>query len=329
VLFRSLLAGFGVAKGKTASALILCLLLAELLGWNTKVLRTSDENANTWPNEMITFLQKQCGDNYRIASVAPPGGNEAVFDIGNARVNRLSHVGGYDPLVPAPYAELLNAAEHRPLAEYRIVSEPHRPCGILDLLGVRFRLVHGHGRMPNDWKYAAKFGDITLYEFPAALPRAFVVGQAKLIAEKNERLQLLASDRMNLRQTVILDKALDWQLPPEQTGGVNRVTKIEKNGNRYHLETETPGGGFLVITENNLPGWSATVDGKDAEIFTADHAFIGLALPPGNHKVALRYWPRGLTAGLILALLSLVAAVAGLAIKSRPELATPNRKKHK
>jgi uncharacterized membrane protein YfhO len=51
------------------------------------------------------------------------------------------------------------------------------------------------------------------------------------------------------------------------------------------------GGGYLIISDSYTPGWHATVDGEPTAIFPADVAFRGLAVPPGNRDVILRYNP--------------------------------------
>ena len=68
---------------------------------------------------------------------------------------------------------------------------------------------------------------------------------------------------------------------------------------------------FLVISEVWHPGWRAAVDGRAATVYQADIALQGLWLEPGVHKIELRYWPPGLTAGAMTTVLTCVA-VAGL-----------------
>ncbi len=64
---------------------------------------------------------------------------------------------------------------------------------------------------------------------------------------------------------------------------------------------------LLVVDEQYLPGWHATVDGRAAPVETADGMFAGLRLTPGIHRVSLRYTTPGLHLGLAMAASALLA----------------------
>ncbi|HEX6511879.1 MAG TPA: oligosaccharide flippase family protein, partial [Chloroflexota bacterium] len=70
--------------------------------------------------------------------------------------------------------------------------------------------------------------------------------------------------------------------------------------------------GLLVLTDNNFPGWKATVDGQPAEVLTTDYTFRGVPLPPGGHTVEFTFTPTSLVAGGLVSALSL-AVLAALA----------------
>lgn len=69
----------------------------------------------------------------------------------------------------------------------------------------------------------------------------------------------------------------------------------------------------LVIQIPYSAGWSATVDGKPAELLRANTAFVGLELAPGCHTIALHYKTPGLAAGITVSLAG-VLAFAGVAV---------------
>ena len=62
----------------------------------------------------------------------------------------------------------------------------------------------------------------------------------------------------------------------------------------------------LVVQIPYSTGWSATVDGKPAELLRANTAFLGLELEPGSHTIALHYQTPGLTAGVLISLAGVV-----------------------
>lgn len=69
-------------------------------------------------------------------------------------------------------------------------------------------------------------------------------------------------------------------------------------------------GGVLVLHDQWYPGWVATLDGERTQLLRMDHAFRGVALPPGDHVVRMDYRPSSVRNGLLLSLLSL--ALVGL-----------------
>lgn len=67
---------------------------------------------------------------------------------------------------------------------------------------------------------------------------------------------------------------------------------------------------WLVLAENHVPGWRATVDGCPAAIHTANGMFMAVPIDgAGSHVVELRYFPPGLLAGVVISGLAMAAAV--------------------
>ncbi|WP_371298192.1 YfhO family protein [Paraeggerthella sp.] len=80
------------------------------------------------------------------------------------------------------------------------------------------------------------------------------------------------------------------------------------------IDASKPKALFLSVPYSK--GWTATVDGKPAEIKRANTAFMALELEPGHHEIELRYLTPGLREGMILSGIGL-AALAGLALVRR------------
>jgi hypothetical protein len=54
---------------------------------------------------------------------------------------------------------------------------------------------------------------------------------------------------------------------------------------RVDIATQAPRPRLLVLSDLDYPGWSATVDGRDAAIHPANGAFRGVRAPAGAHSV--------------------------------------------
>ncbi len=69
----------------------------------------------------------------------------------------------------------------------------------------------------------------------------------------------------------------------------------------------------LLLTIPYSEGWSATVDGKPAEIHRANGMFMALSLEAGDHQIELDYKTKGLDVGIALSLMGFTA-FAGILI---------------
>lgn len=56
-------------------------------------------------------------------------------------------------------------------------------------------------------------------------------------------------------------------------------------------------------------GWSVYVDGEKAELTKVKDTFIGVRIGAGTHKVEMRYFPRGLKAGILISILSFASLI--------------------
>lgn len=74
-------------------------------------------------------------------------------------------------------------------------------------------------------------------------------------------------------------------------------------------DTKTCKGEILFTSIPYEKGWKATVNGKPVDIFPVGGGLIGIPLADGVNTVELNYSVRGMTAGIIISLLSIVSAV--------------------
>jgi hypothetical protein len=77
---------------------------------------------------------------------------------------------------------------------------------------------------------------------------------------------------------------------------------------RVVAEVATPTGGLLVLRERAYPGWRVEVDGVEAPVVRTNRFFLGVQVPPGEHRVSFEFTPTYWQPGLAL------AAVAGLVL---------------
>jgi hypothetical protein len=71
---------------------------------------------------------------------------------------------------------------------------------------------------------------------------------------------------------------------------------------RVVVRTRDASPGLLLLSEAHYPAWRAYVDGRPAEVYVADHMFLAVPTPAGEHTVELRYESGTLKAGVAISL---------------------------
>ena len=67
------------------------------------------------------------------------------------------------------------------------------------------------------------------------------------------------------------------------------ISPLTIENGRYHLETKNDSTGWLVLSESNLPGWKADIDGAGVPIFRANELYMAVEVPSGVHSVDFHY----------------------------------------
>ncbi len=138
--------------------------------------------------------------------------------------------------------------------------------------------------------------------------------------------------KLNLRHEAVADKKFEKTLgqSKEQTGEATvNITSYKPNRLTYDVNSET--GGIVVFSEVYYPGWTATIDGKPAEVGRADYILRALQMPAGNHKVELIFEPKSVNttetiAYIAYAVLFIVIAI-GIFLEHRKRKAAPEEAK--
>lgn len=202
---------------------------------------------------------------------------------------------------------LYGSGGHSPLMQMRyhsLMSEAH-PLVRLGVTGTRFVL--NKGRLTPDVEAVLPLvytdGEWIVYEYPAALPRAFVMRQAVAVRSGEEALRFLRNGDFEPSQLLVLE--VDEPLPPLQpeAEATDSVTISRYSPALVEIEAELFHSGFLVLLDNYYPGWHVFVDGQRQPIYRAYYTARALYLPAGRHEVRFVYRPLSFYGGVGLALI--------------------------
>ena len=148
--------------------------------------------------------------------------------------------------------------------------------------------------------------ELEVYENRDRPRPAILVSQAVVASGLENIVAAMRSE--DLSKVVILeDSSKLWDaaaLPQEPS---NRSKLESFNNDYYRYRTVSNSNGYLVLSKFFHPAWHAYIDGRPAELLSADLALMALKVPKGKHIIELKFQPAGLKLGLWISALSFLS----------------------
>jgi hypothetical protein len=250
----------------------------------------------------------------------------------SATLYRIPTINDYEPQVSRHWARyffaMRDGGEMTDLQQFRYVAATWQGGRInrrlFDLTAARFLVVDAEREALVGTMGAPiperLFADeaLRVYENPSAAPRAAFIPRLAVVPDEGALLQRLAQGDDDL-QTVALVEA-----PPASgflgdPGDVTdaRIVFLHDDPTRIVLRAEAPRRGFLLLADQNYPGWRATVNDEVVPILRANVVFRLVEVPAGRSTVEFRYRTPGLVPGAALSLATLAAVLAVLRRRQR------------
>ena len=132
-------------------------------------------------------------------------------------------------------------------------------------------------------------------ENPYAYGNAWFVNDVKFVDNANQELDALG--KLDLRHEAVADAKYRELLKPvaeAESDSASIVTMTAYEPNRLTYDVTSAKGGVVVFSEIFYPGWTATIDGQEAELGRVDYVLRALTVSPGQHKVELSFFPKSL-----------------------------------
>ncbi len=243
-----------------------------------------DEKLTDGPRVMVSARAKAFFDH-----AATP--NTAEFCLGNRRalvpnwnlVEGIPSAGGFYSLYTSPQNDLRSLW----------ASQTNGSSALADVLGVRW--------------ISSETNVFTLQERPTALP-VVTAGQRAVFADRDETLQALASSSFDPAKQVLLKRTANGQIQATNFAHA-RVLAIRQGASSLEADVESDAPTLVTIAQTDYPGWSATVNGRPARLWPANHAFQAVEITAGQSLVRLAYRERTFGPGAAFSLLALLACV--------------------
>jgi hypothetical protein len=238
---------------------------------------------------------------------------DAVTWATTAPLTGIATANGYNPMALERLMQvrLLFAKGQRWGAWYQ-VENPNSP--VVDLLGIRY-IVTGRA-LPtavvdsSRLVEAAIFPGTFIYENPRALPRFWLVHRVKTAATLAESVERMRRDFDPTQEAIVESPGLSWPAPvldlrePDGT-----VVVLGYHPGRIDVRVSTTRPTLLVSSEAYYPGCHASLDGKRTPVHITNAAFLGTAIPPGDHTVSFAFAPAITWTSALVSIVSVIALV--------------------
>jgi hypothetical protein len=196
-------------------------------------------------------------------------------------LDKIDSVNNFDPILPSRYVVWMERLDKYPsdlLLDFLAFMdvETYLAADSSDGNGIRLRKV-------------------------ASPARVRLVEEPIWVEDPEVGFDLLASGQFDFDRMVVLEgEKPAKQLPASPEGTLLLVD--QPNPNHVRIETESSGGGWLVLSDLWYPGWKAEVDSEPTEIYRANYLFRSVYVPPGAHSIDFSYRPKTFTVGWILSI---------------------------
>ena len=142
---------------------------------------------------------------------------------------------------------------------------------------------------------AGQQGQTVPIENPYTFGNAWFIDKIQYVNNANEEIDAIG--QVDLQQTAIVDSKFKEALKGGNEGYKDSLSTIRLTGyepNQLIYETSSPKDGVVVFSEIYYPGWTATIDGKPADIARADYILRAMNVPAGKHTIEMRFDPQSL-----------------------------------
>jgi len=203
------------------------------------------------------------------------------------------------------------------------------------VLNVRFLIWPKSMPLPTDAGFLDRWDPVfsaatdVVYENQTFHERAFIANE--VITDRqfgHDHFEPRAMIQHARRAVLMVAKAPDWldssmQVDRERSESV-RVLAADRNSFNFRVTLTAPR--TVVISNYYVPGWRAWIDDTETAIYRVNEILQGIYVPPGTHRIEMRYrtflWEPSI--GLAMLGLVLFCAVIVLTLKQTSAQIVPN-----
>ncbi len=263
---------------------VIVVLLFDLwrVGYRALEIEETDRVAEIFSsNDAVDFI-KNDKETFRIADFAM-----AELTPNLPAYYRLESVGGYHAAKVRSYQDVLDATSGGSTSS---MSSPF----MWNMLNVKYIVAPSvqEGTQP---LYQSQKNGWAVYSNPGYLPRAFFVKRAE-VSTARKTLDRLKNGDFDPKEVVFVEKKISQSFDTLTEGSKAEV--IEHKNEYMKIKATATSNNLLFLSEVYYPaGWKAFIDGKELEIYRANHSFRAFVVPKGEHTIEMKYHSKGFEQG--------------------------------
>ena len=299
----------GKVRGAGAAGLLSLTVVADLWSIDRLFFDFSPPASQVYADDAIITRLRATKGPFRVFDVPGRGG---VYEGSWLMAHRIQGVFGYHGNEVRFYDELWGGKN-----QWTNLANPN----LWDLFAVRYLLLREPQAVPGFHEVGEQMTTTSgvparLYERDTIPPYARVVSAAAKVAEA-QAVPTVIDQRFPVDRIVVFPDTASLQPAPIAGGTLPSrpavqatVGEWEPGRMRITLAGAAQSPTYLVVGETWYPDWHATIDGKAAAVHRADHAAIGVELPPGAKEVALSFTSASYARGRLVTLLATLLTLA-------------------
>jgi hypothetical protein len=242
---------------------------------------------------------------------------------------RVHAVHGAGPFLWQPLADATSLIEEEILQRPAVLSGRD---SMLDILSCRLSTMtadgevrHGQYLVEPYYHEILRTKEYVLVERPGAHPMVRFVDYV-ICADQHAVEELRHRGPYDLGETALV-ACTGEDRPERQAAPSSEISfeTIQARAGSLVLETRVPEGpdGFLVVSQADMPGWRAFIDGKEVRIYRTYGLVQGIRVPSGVRRIELEYRPAMAVVGALVSATTLALMLCVIAMERRRKRFSP------
>ncbi len=237
----------------------------------------SNENLFAEPDYIKVIKEQKDKNPFRILNIKQDRSIGSINNNENFNAHFLiEDFYGYSAIKPRAFQDMMDVVGPVNETEWRMFNVKY--------------IVMGQQASPSqfpNFSLVANTGQSYVYKNNNALPRAYFVNQV----EKESGIEFLRAIKDNSfdpKQVAYLENQQLKVDPIDSTVYANVTNYSDEN---IGLDVKASGNNFLFLGDTYVKGWKAYIDGSITKVYEANHGYMGIVVPKGEHKVEFKYAP--------------------------------------